>query len=72
MPKATVTASKEINVLKTDTKVNTELTTYYPDITGDDHTYQVEDPEDGFTSFINRIDARKVRARSRIFPEDSN
>lgn len=69
--KETDSGSEEINILKTDDLKHTKLTSHYPD-DEDDRSFQTEDTEDGFTGFINMIDARKVRVRSRIFPEDLN
>ena len=64
------TVQREINILETDNTTHPDLNSYYPD--NDDRSFQSEDHVDGFTSFLNRIEARKVRVKSRIFPEDSN
>lgn len=69
--KETESESEEINILKTDDKNHIKLTSHYPD-DEDDRSSLTEDTEDGFTGFINMIDARKVRVKSRIFPEDLN
>lgn len=71
MPKAnkkTVSVPQKLNT----PLIDKDLTSYHPDNMDGGSSIQIKDWEDGFTSFINRIDARKVRARSRIFPEDSN
>lgn len=70
--KETVSVSEEINILKRETENHTQLTNYYPDTIDDDQSFRTHDTTDGFTDFLNIIDARKVRVSNLIFPEDSN
>jgi hypothetical protein len=65
MPNAKKETVEEINIAETDDKI-------HPDNSDGDSTFNTGDAVDGFTGFLNRIEARKVRVKYRKFPEDSN
>ncbi len=48
-------------------QINKDVTSYHPNSIGGGCPYQAKAAEGGFTSFVERIDARKVRARSQSF-----
>jgi catalase len=48
-------------------QINKDLTSYHPNSIGGGCPFQAKATEGGFTSFEERIDARKVRARSQSF-----
>ena len=48
-------------------QINKDLTSYHPNSIGGGCPFQAKAAEGGFTSFVQRIDARKVRARSTSF-----
>jgi catalase len=48
-------------------QVNKDLTSYHPNSIGGGCPFQAKAVEGGFTSFEERIDARKIRARSQSF-----
>ena len=48
-------------------QINKELTSYHPNSIGGGCPFQAKATEGGFTSYEERIDARKVRARSQSF-----
>ncbi len=48
-------------------QINTDLTSYHPNSIGGGCPFQAKAAEGGFTSYEERIDARKIRARSPSF-----
>ena len=48
-------------------QINKDLTSYHPNSIGGGCPFQAKAAEGGFTSYVERIDARKVRARSQSF-----
>ena len=48
-------------------QINKDQSSYHPNSIGGGCPFQVQAAEGGFTSFVERIDARKVRARSQSF-----
>ena len=48
-------------------QINKDLTSYHPNSIGGGCPFQAKAAEGGFTSFVERIDARKIRARSTSF-----
>jgi catalase len=48
-------------------QINKDVTSYHPNSIGGGCPYQAKVAEGGFASFVERIDARKVRARSQSF-----
>jgi hypothetical protein len=71
MPKAnkkTVLTESKINI----PQVDQDLITYHPKSTDGGSSLQLQDWNDGFTAFIELINARKVKASIRTLPEDSN
>ena len=48
-------------------QINKDQTSYHPNSIGGGCPFQAKAAEGGFTSFVERIDARKVRARSQSF-----
>jgi len=48
-------------------QINKDLTSYHPNSIGGGCPYQAKMAEGGFRSYMERIDARKVRARSQSF-----
>jgi len=48
-------------------QINKDPTSYHPNSIGGGCPFQAKAAEGGFTSFVERIDARKVRARSQSF-----
>jgi catalase len=48
-------------------QINKDMTSYHPNSIGGGCPFQAKAAEGGFTSFVERIDARKVRARSQSF-----
>jgi len=48
-------------------QINKDVTSYHPNSIGGGCPFQAKAAEGGFTSFMERIDARKVRARSQSF-----
>jgi catalase len=48
-------------------QINKDTTSYHPNSIGGGCPFQAKAAEGGFTSFVERIDARKVRARSQSF-----
>jgi catalase len=48
-------------------QINKDLTSYHPNSIGGGCPFQAKATEGGFTSYEERIDARKVRARSKSF-----
>ena len=48
-------------------QINKDLTSYHPNSIGGGCPFQAKAAEGGFTSFVQRIDARKIRARSTSF-----
>ena len=48
-------------------QINKDLTSYHPNSVAGGCPFQAKAAEGGFTSFVERIDARKIRARSASF-----
>jgi catalase len=48
-------------------QINKDVTSYHPNSIGGGCPFQAKAAEGGFTSYMERIDARKVRARSQSF-----